>query len=276
MKKIARLFAVCQIASVALFSCNLFAQRYVTFTIPLSEKSSLLLETTNDGKSFIAKGIDVGEGLGTKVFDDESGKLNAWVNGPLVEPDGSYTGKFYVHKAVKDYNTGKYYLKTASASSWVDPAPIGQNFGDNNGIFGRDENGKMFLVKYGFTRNIKNVHFAFQNGPILLLNGDNLNSSGTKAGYRKSGIGFKQSKNNDFQDIVVILTLDPANFYDLGRMFAKEKCDNAIYLDGIVNDDPDLNYIGMGAHGYIDTVKPGRRVIQFFNVGEVVPTQKSL
>lgn len=112
--------------------------------------------------------------------------------------------------------------------NFIDPAPIWKNFGDNNWIFGLDKNWNLYVVPYA-DLNKKQIdwQWAFQNWPILLLDGQNPHSPNTKSKLNRSGIWYKKDGT-----LIVIYAEKPVNFWEFAELFRKQDCTNAIFLDG--------------------------------------------
>ena len=134
------------------------------------------------------------------------------VNGPLVHPDGLPVGG-YIDNGVQ-------------IQDWVNPMTIGKNFAVGNGIFGVDTYGDFHMVSYESRSELPQMRWAFQNGLMLVQNGENVRGTSTSKSIR-SGIGHDYEGN-----LVVIVTFDPVTLRELADMFLYMDCVNAIYLDG--------------------------------------------
>jgi len=162
------------------------------------------------------------------------------VNGPLVHPDGRPVGG-YIDNGVQ-------------IQDWVNPATIGKNFAVGNGIFGVDTYGDFHMVSYENRSELPQMRWAFQNGLMLVQDGENIRGTSTSKVLR-SGIGY-----DEYGSLVVIITLDPVTLRELADMFLYMDCVNAIYLDG------DAPHIGFSNNGGVQRgTKPDAIKLQFFN-----------
>lgn len=78
-------------------------------------------------------------------------------------------------------------------------------------------------------RSQSNVQYATQSGPMLLINGK-LNKNLPKGSYiKRNGVGIRE-------DGKVVFACFRSNFTDFALWFKKQRCKNALYLDGGVSD----------------------------------------
>lgn len=201
----------------------------------------------------------VGFGVNQQRNTKEANNYCAWVNGSLVHPDGSVVGTIVDNNSVIMGGTKNKIPRVNDQIKWVDPKSGRGNFADTNGIFGMKKNGGFFLIRYEEQNQLDNseIQWAFQNGPILLSNGENPHNPNSTSNYYRTGIGFINNK------LIVLSSTQKCNLHDFGMLF-KEKynVDNAIYLDGY----PDQrDYIGMKSSDTDNTnVLDGRYLLQFF------------
>lgn len=192
----------------------------------------------------ISNSRDVGFGTSNELGQH----LNGTINGPLVHSDNSFVGGCINNNI--------------QVSDWIlNPTAEGGNFANHTGIFGCDKNGKMFLVESSDNPFItpNNTEWAFQNGPILLEEGQNsCNPNGTSRNIR-SGIGY-----NDKGQLVAIVSEDKVTFFEFGELFRKMGCKNAIYLDGSP-DKANNDYVGYSMPFAQDGMMENRPVMQFFH-----------
>jgi uncharacterized protein YigE (DUF2233 family) len=78
----------------------------------------------------------------------------------------------------------------------------------------------------------KNLHFATQSGPMLIIDGkiNNIFNKESESKYLRNGIGLK-----DDNTVVFILSSHKVNLYEFSEYFIKEGCYRALYLDGFVS-----------------------------------------
>ena len=187
--------------------------------VPVKTNELSEVFTMKNGLSII--GFEDPDSNNHKVSSSDS-----FINGPLVNPEGEFEGGYIENgNQIKD---------------WVDPARSSGNFAYQNGVIGCTNEGKMFLQGYSKDMKIgkKDIKWAFQNGPILLQNGENINNANSKNVNIRSGIGFKANG-----ELVTIVSKDKMTFYDFAELFQKEGCTNAIYLDGSP-EKSDNDYVG--------------------------------
>ncbi len=151
-------------------------------------------------------------GFGKNLYSSSNQMLDFVVNGPLVDEEGT--------------PVGGYVDNQVTVKEWVNPENYDGNFSVQNGIFGLDVFGKLHLVNYSNKDNLPEMKWAFQNGPILVLDG--VNTRGTsESKFPRSGIGFRKDGT-----LIVIVVLYPITFKDFANRFLVARCTNAIYLDG--------------------------------------------
>jgi len=113
------------------------------------------------------------------------------------------------------------------------------NTRSGSGNFYMEPNG-VFCIKSDHTCEIiktkdfnkKNVQYATQSGPMLVINGKinplfTQNSSNINI---RNGVGL----SSDNKTIFVISKI-PVNFYDFAAFFQELGCVNALYLDGVIS-----------------------------------------
>lgn len=102
-----------------------------------------------------------------------------------------------------------------------------------NGIFQITGNKAKIFNSVNYIKN-KDIVFAVQSGPILVLNNEINNSFDKKSEnkYVRNGVGV--NKNGD---VFFAISNDPINFYDFSLFFKEKlKCENALYLDGAISE----------------------------------------
>ncbi len=112
---------------------------------------------------------------------------------------------------------------------FVDPAIGWGNFAVDNWIFGLWTDWKLRLIPY------KDIHstsiaftWAFQNWPMLILNGKNMREHWTSTSkYNRSGIWFTSEGK-----AIIIYSDEPVTFKEFANLFVVHGCTDAIYLDG--------------------------------------------
>lgn len=156
---------------------------------------------------------DVGFGTNSLTTAD----LSFTVNWPLFGDDNLPVG-WYIDNGVQKKN-------------FIDPSSLPKekqgNFAVDNWIFWFWTDWTLHLIPYG-ERN-KNISFAraFQNWPILLLDGENKRNPEWTSKNNRSGIWFTPEWK-----AFVLYSDEPVTFYEFAELFKVQGCTNAIYLDG--------------------------------------------
>jgi uncharacterized protein YigE (DUF2233 family) len=78
----------------------------------------------------------------------------------------------------------------------------------------------------------KDIKFATQSGPMLLIDG-NLHSAFKEGSTNlniRNGVGILPNG-----DVIFVISKVPVNFYDFANFFKARNCQNALYLDGFVS-----------------------------------------
>jgi uncharacterized protein YigE (DUF2233 family) len=102
-----------------------------------------------------------------------------------------------------------------------------------NGVFFIGKNGPQVVVTEDFPKSRKDIQFATQSGPMLVIDGKihpkfNKGSSNTNI---RSGVGITRD-----HQVVFVISDRPVNFYDFATLFKEAlHCDNALYLDGAIS-----------------------------------------
>lgn len=140
------------------------------------------------------------------------------VNGPLFNDQGNPVGGYIKDGVVQQ--------------PFVTPQSGGGNFADTNGIIGQKKDGSKFLMTYDQymqkSFSDSDVAWAFQNGPILDMNGTVPHSPNTpRKDIPRTAIGFTSSG-----DIMIIATKGPTNMYDVGNYLKNEGATGGMFLDG--------------------------------------------
>lgn len=181
-------------------------------------------------------------GFEKNVYSNSTNVLDFVSNGPLVDEKGIPVGGYIDNQVI--------------VKDWTNPENSDGNFAIQNGIFGLDLEGKLHLVNYQDKDSLPEMKWAFQNGPILVLDG--VNQRGTSnTRYARSGIGFRKDGT-----LIVIVVLYPITFRDFANRFLAARCINAICLDGgpYVGCIDYINQNGLSGSLVINAMK-----LQFFN-----------
>ncbi|MBL7950974.1 MAG: phosphodiester glycosidase family protein [Flavobacteriales bacterium] len=101
-----------------------------------------------------------------------------------------------------------------------------------NGVFGLYNDGSAFVKTTTSMKDMVQVRYATQSGPMLLSGGViNKNfTPGSKNLHIRNGVGIRTDGN-----IVFAISREPINFHDFATWFKAQGCDDALYLDGFVS-----------------------------------------
>jgi uncharacterized protein YigE (DUF2233 family) len=140
------------------------------------------------------------------------------MNGGMYEEDRSPLGLFIqAGKAVKKLNTGK-----GTGNFYLQP----------NGVFYITKDGKGHVCKTIDFKESKNIQYATQSGPMLIING--MMHDAFKAGSAnvniRNGIGIKKDGT-----MLFAMSRKQVSLYDFANYFKSQGCINALYLDGFVS-----------------------------------------
>lgn len=101
-----------------------------------------------------------------------------------------------------------------------------------NGVFGIAQDGRAFICTSTAYAQQKDVRYATQSGPMLLIDGL-INTQFTPGSANlniRNGVGLRPDGR-----LVFAISREAVNFHDFASFFLKEGCTNALYLDGFVS-----------------------------------------
>jgi uncharacterized protein YigE (DUF2233 family) len=112
--------------------------------------------------------------------------------------------------------------RTASGNFYMQP----------NGVFYISNEKKAEICKTSDFAGNRNVRFATQSGPMLVVDGEinSLFQSGSINLNIRNGVGILP--NND---VIFAISKEEINFYDFAKFFKDMGCKNALFLDGFVS-----------------------------------------
>ncbi|MBI3233228.1 MAG: phosphodiester glycosidase family protein [Bacteroidetes bacterium] len=150
--------------------------------------------------------------------------MNGGMFDQYYAPQGLYIEN---HKTIKTIDTsageGNFYMQP-------------------NGVFYISSNDKPYICKTRDFISSKQIKYATQSGPLLLVDGQ-VNPSfkeGSSNLNIRNGVGILP--NNQ---MVFAISKEKINFYDFANYFKQLDCKNALYLDGFVSRAyiPEKNWI---------------------------------
>lgn len=165
------------------------------------------------------KGINFGSIQNLKASVHQKGEeLLLAMNGGMYKkdrtPQGLYIENGITKTAIDTTNgNGNFYLKP-------------------NGIFYLTNKNEPKILQTTAFKNSKNIKFATQSGPMLLVDGEMHKAFGkgsTNLNIR-NGVGILPNGQ-----VIFALSKKEINFYDFACFFKEKGCKNALYLDGFVS-----------------------------------------
>jgi len=134
----------------------------------------------------------------------------------------------------KNHKPKGLYIENGVVLSPIDRKEEGYgNFYLNpNGIFYIKNTGKSFIKTTKNVNNYKNIKYATQSGPMLVID-VNIHPKFTKGSKHtniRNGVGILANGN-----ILFAMSKEKINFFDFASYFKAKGCKNALYLDGFVS-----------------------------------------
>lgn len=185
---------------------------YITFTSNPKSESIQLFWKENNQKLF-------GSIQNLNSYLETNNKEVLFItNGGMYKKDQSPQGLFIQNKITKspiDTSTakGNFYLKP-------------------NGVFYLTTSKEAFVVKTEDFKSSKDIEFATQSGPMLVIDGkihSAFNQNSTNLNIR-NGVGILP--NNQ---VLFVLSKKEVNLFEFAAFFKNKGCKNALYLDGFVS-----------------------------------------
>ena len=154
-----------------------------------------------------------------KLFVEKQGKQLAFaMNGGMYKADNSPQGLFVQDNACLTpldtlSGTGNFYLKP-------------------NGVFYLTVDGKAAICRTQDFLHSRQVKFATQSGPMLLIDGQMHPAfkQGSANLNIRNGVGILPDGK-----VIFAMSRQQVNFYDFAQFFKSMNCRNALYLDGFVS-----------------------------------------
>ncbi len=141
------------------------------------------------------------------------------MNGGMYLKDQSPQGLYIERgRTIKQTNT----TKNAYGNFYMQP----------NGVFYILNNRQAGVCKTHEVKNLKNIIYATQSGPMLVHDGK-INThfnEGSKSIYIRNGVGILPDGK-----ILFAISTEKVNLYRFANFFKQNGCNNALYLDGFVS-----------------------------------------
>ena len=219
------------IGCIVMFSCKKESENSVAFCntkniIQPPEDSTILSYIVNPKKQslkFYWKNkedsiIKTFKGLKTEV-ENNNNELVFAMNGGMFKKDFSPQGLYI--------ENGKIITKLDTISKG-----FGNFYLQPNGVFLITENGVPIITKTQDLWVYKDVYYATQSGPMLVIDGKlhhKFNKGSSNLNIR-NGVG---ALPNGY--LLFAMSRQKINFYDFATFFKNNGCENALYLDGFVS-----------------------------------------
>jgi len=220
MKKI--IFIICFVLCIGCISFNLIRQpksinidssTVLSYEVDLNVKDLRFYWKNNKGNNY--KNF---QNLKSELQKERKELIFA-MNGGMYNKDLSPQGLYIENGLIKsEIDT----LKNGYGNFYLQP----------NGIFYITDENKSFIHTTDHFINDKNIKYATQSGPMLLINGKihhKLNQGSSNLHIR-NGVGILPNGN-----LLFAMSKEKINFYDFANYFKKKGCKNALYLDGFVS-----------------------------------------
>ena len=152
-------------------------------------------------------------------LDHKNKKLIFGMNGGMYLKDLSPQG-LYIENGITKKNINR--TKKGYGNFYLQP----------NGIFYITTENNAAVLRTEDYQNVKNVKYATQSGPMLLIEGKIHPKFRTHSEniHIRNGVGVLPNGN-----ILFAMSKEKVNFYRLASFFKDNKCRNALYLDGFVS-----------------------------------------
>jgi uncharacterized protein YigE (DUF2233 family) len=186
--------------------------RFITYQVN-PEKHNIQLYWKND-KGELLKSIDH---LNLDVQSRKE-KLVFAMNGGMFETDSAPKGLY-----IENFNTLKP-IDTLQGN--------GNFYLQPNGIFYLTQNKRAGIVETKKYRQSKNIRYATQSGPMLLIDGkiNPIFQKNSKNLNIRNGVGILENG-----ELIFAMSKKEVSFYTLAQFFKNLGCKDALYLDGYVS-----------------------------------------
>ncbi|MBP4137690.1 phosphodiester glycosidase family protein [Flavobacterium geliluteum] len=206
-------FLLPSILAVFLIGSKLFSENeFIVYTVNPKSQDLKLYWKNESGKNYGSI-----ENLKLSV-EKQNTKLdfamNAGMYNKSISPQGLYIENYKVLVALDTTTaTGNFYLKP-------------------NGVFYLTAENNAVICKTEDFRYHKNIKYATQSGPMLLVDGKihSAFKEGSPNLNIRNGVGILSDGK-----VVFVLSKKEINFYDFALYFKGLGCKNALYLDGFVS-----------------------------------------
>jgi len=155
--------------------------------------------------------------------------LKTWLNGKHQKLVFAMNGGMYM----QNYAPLGVYVQEGKTLARLNTRKASGNFYmQPNGVFYISKDKEAGVCKTSDFGSVKNVRFATQSGPMLVVEGT-INSAfaaGSKNLNIRNGVGILP--NNE---VIFAISKVGINFYDFAKYFKDKGCKNALFLDGFVS-----------------------------------------
>ncbi len=222
MNKATAIIGACLVLILAIISgcqgsseaeLSMFDEDYITYEVDPKKQMLKMYWKNNANENFEnAKSLK-------KHLENNGEKLIFAVNGGMYnkeqEPQGLYIENGVVLSNLDTNSTGygNFYLQP-------------------NGVFFLTHDKKAFISTTNNFAHSKNISFATQSGPMLLVDGAYnplFGQNSTNLNIR-NGVGILPNGHPFF-----VQSVNEVNLYEFAKVFKDNGCENALYLDGYVS-----------------------------------------
>lgn len=135
---------------------------------------------------------------------------------------------------LKDQSPQGLYIENGKVIQPTDKTQeaYGNFYMQPNGVFLIENNNKARVVPTKELKSTKNILYATQSGPMLVIDGKlhpKFNEGSTSLHIR-NGVGVLPNGH-----LLFAISKERVNFYDFATYFKEQGCKNALYLDGFVS-----------------------------------------
>lgn len=211
MKKFGNIFLV--ITAILLFSFIVNQKdKFVSYIVDVKKEKIVFYWKDSNGDNFsnFSK---------LKSYLEAKGqKLIFATNGGMYKKDASPQGLYIENGEIKNEldtleGNGNFYLMP-------------------NGVFYISNNKKAYIEETKRFQANKNILYATQSGPMLVIDGEihSAFKQDSKNRNIRNGVGILPNGN-----VIFVMSKEEVNFYEFANYFKELRCKQALYLDGFVS-----------------------------------------
>ncbi len=135
---------------------------------------------------------------------------------------------------LKDYSPQGLFIENHAIHKKLDTTITGYGnfYLQPNGVFYLTNDNNAHVTSTSKLKELDNIIYATQSGPMLVIDGDlhPAFNEGSKNVHIRNAVGILPDGR-----VLLVLSKEKINFYDLATFFKNIGCKNALYLDGFVS-----------------------------------------